>query len=134
VTLGQRPEHATAPVDAADEGRDLGFTGSVEPVDDQAAGGGFVHSAQPFRPAARRTAPARFWGCRVGGLLTRRVFGRTGSTTAATPTPAPTWFGLFAVRHPSDSSWHGPVFPDILAGSPVRRRGGPSGELRSEPS
>src|SRR6476469_1903397 len=31
-------------------------------------------------------------------------FGRPCSASAAAPSPAPSWFGLLAVRHPSDSS------------------------------
>src|SRR3954466_7402290 len=33
-------------------------------------------------------------------------FRRPCSASAAAPPPAPSWFGLLAVRHPSDSSCH----------------------------
>ncbi len=43
--------------------------------------------------------------CAAGGV------GWTGRATAAAPPPAPSWFGLFAVRHPSDSSCHEDSLP-----------------------
>ena len=74
----------------------------------------------PRRGERDRRGLGRRW---VAGrvALSRMVLGgRTaGSATAAAPTPAPTWFGLFAVRHPSDSSWHGSVFRTY---SPLARR------------
>ena len=48
------------------------------------------------RARRSRSATARCW----------TGFGRTCSAPTAAPPPAPSWFGLFAVRHPSDSSWH----------------------------
>ena len=53
VSLGQRPQHPTAPVDAPDQCRYLRFPRSVDAVDDQPAGGCFVHGAQAFRGATR---------------------------------------------------------------------------------
>src|SRR6476659_3771488 len=38
-------------------------------------------------------------------------FGRACSASAAAPSPAPSWFGLLAVRHPSDSSCHADSIP-----------------------
>src|SRR4029079_2380155 len=38
-------------------------------------------------------------------------FGRACSASAAAPSPAPSWFGLLAVRHPSDSSCHEDSIP-----------------------
>lgn len=108
VALGQRPQHPSAPVDAADQGGDLRVARSVEPVDDQPAGGCLVDRAQPLRPAAGPARSARFGGCRIAVYLTvGLLLGRSRSATTAAPSPAPTWFALFAVRHPSDSSWHG---------------------------
>src|SRR5580693_9162266 len=53
MALGQRPEHAAASVNAADEGRDLRITWAVDTVDDQPASGCFVHGSEPLRRAAR---------------------------------------------------------------------------------
>src|SRR6185437_1543939 len=54
--------------------------------------------------------PARFRRrCVTGRLVVHVILGGTCSATTATPAPAPTWFRLFAVRHSSDSSWHGLV-------------------------
>jgi poly(A) polymerase len=47
------------------------------------------------------------------------VLWRTGSAAASTPASAPSWFGLFAVRHPSDISWQGRVY---LAAPGIGRR------------
>ena len=38
-------------------------------------------------------------------------FRRAGRAPAAAPPPAPSWFGLLAVRHPSDSSCHEDSLP-----------------------
>lgn len=61
-----------------------------------------------------------------GVMVVTRV-GRAGSALrtalAAAATAAPSWFGLFAVRHPSDSSCHGVA---VLPHSPVA---GPLGTL-----
>ena len=127
VPLGQRPQHPPAPIDAADQRRDLLVARSVEAVDDEPAGGGFVDGAQPFRHASRRAGPAGFGRCRVGGRLAVRLdLGRTRAATTTAPPPAPTWFRLFAIRHPSDSSWHGPVYrrctPLVATPRPGRRR------------
>ena len=45
VPLGQRPQHPPPPIDAADQRGDLGVARTVEAVDDQPPGGGFVHGA-----------------------------------------------------------------------------------------
>ena len=110
VALGQRPQHPSTPIDAPDQRRDLLLAWPVDAVDDQPAGGCFVHGAQPLRHAARRSGPAGFGRCRVvGHLAFVMVLGRAGSATTPAPPPTPTRFCLFAVRHPSDSSWHGSV-------------------------
>src|ERR1700758_370223 len=107
VALGQRPQHPSASIDTTDKGRNLVVAWPVDAVDDQPAGRCFVHGAQPVRHAARRAGAARFGhGCVAGCLAVCKVLGRTGSATTSAPPPAPTWFGLFAIRHPSDSSWH----------------------------
>ena len=125
VALGQRPQHPAAPVDATDQRGDLVFARPVDAVDDQSAGRGFVHGAQPLGPAARRSRrSARVWlrlACSVAGRLPVARRDRRAPTTAA-PAPAPTWFGLFAVRHPSDSSWHVLRAQVTLAGCPAVRR------------
>ncbi|SIN50650.1 Uncharacterised protein [Mycobacteroides abscessus subsp. abscessus] len=46
MPLGQRPQHASAPVGPPDEGSDLTVLGAVDAGDDQAAGRGFTHRAQ----------------------------------------------------------------------------------------
>ena len=135
VALGQRPQHPSAPVDPADQRGHLSFGRAVDAVDDQPARGGLVHGAQPRGGATRRARPAGFarpglavaavggggGDCGVGGFRGGGVrcggICRTCRATAAAPTPAPSWFGLFAVRHPSDSSWHGMAVPPALAGS-----------------
>src|SRR3546814_9758064 len=55
MSLGQRPQHATASVDPADQCRDLGVLRPVETVDDEPARGGLVHGAQPFGRASGRS-------------------------------------------------------------------------------
>ena len=108
VSFGQRPQHPSAPVDATDQGGDLGVAGSVEPVDDQPAGGRFVHGAQPLLArGGTHGIGAVWWRSSRRCVTVDLVLGRSRSATAASPPPAPTWFALFAVRHPSDSSWHG---------------------------
>src|ERR1700677_1754186 len=98
VALGQRPQHSSAPIDAADQSRDLRVARPVDTVDNQAAGRCFMHGAQALRSAAWRAGSARLLRCRVwGGLAVRVVLGRTGRATTAAPAPAPTWFGSFAV-------------------------------------
>ena len=86
-----------------------------------------MHGAQPVRPAARKNGFGAIGRCCVAGrLAVRLVLGRTRDATTTAPTPAPTWFALFAVRHPSDSSWHGHGLQDILAAWTV-----PGGAARS---
>ena len=66
---------------------------------------------EPLLLALRCAGPMGLGRRRISGrLAVRVVVGRTRRTAAATPTPAPARFRLFAVRHPSDSSWHDPVF------------------------
>ena len=43
---------------------------------------------------------------RGGVVVVLGGFSRTSRASATAPPPAPSWFGLFAVRHPSDSSCH----------------------------
>src|SRR5947209_3084047 len=112
VALGERPQHPSAPVNASDQRRDLLVARPVEAVDHQPPGGRLVHRAQPLRYAARRAGGTLGGRGRVGGrLAVVGVLGRGGSTTTPAPSSASTWFILFAVRHPSDSSWNGSVFP-----------------------
>src|SRR6185437_6381027 len=74
VALGQRPQHAPAPVHATDQRRDLSVLRSVDAVDDQSAGRGLVDRAQPV---GCTTAWLALGGCR--GTLATGVGAVTGS-------------------------------------------------------
>ena len=78
VALGQRPQHAAAPVDAADEGSDLGFLGTVDAVDDKPARRCLVHGAQAFGPAPRRRGcwVCAAWVGRQAGCRAPRACGK----------------------------------------------------------
>src|SRR5436305_12194162 len=134
VPLGQRPQHASAPVNAPDQRGDLLVAGAVEAVDHQPAGGCLVHRAQPLRYAARRARRTRVGRCCFAGrLAVSGVLGRSGSTTTPAPSSASTWFSLFAVRHPSDSSWQGSAFPrysPLVGCARARRAYGRAGPTR----
>ena len=59
VSLGQRPEHPSAPVHPADQGSKLFLARPIDPVDDQSAGGGFVDGPKPRRGTAALPGLAR---------------------------------------------------------------------------
>src|SRR5262249_11720896 len=88
------------------------------------ASGCLVHGVQPFRSAACRGRPVGLLQAGGLGAVASPVVGlaraRPGGARTATPAPAPTWLGLFAVRHPSDSSWHAKTHWGALASSGVR--------------
>src|SRR5690348_17565323 len=105
VSLRQGPEHAPAPVDAADQGSHLGVIGPVDSIDDQPTRRCLVHGAKaigwPAGPGLLRLAGSarldRLIGYRgMAGVYLGGGFWRTCRATAAAPTPAPSWFGLFA--------------------------------------
>ena len=52
MSLGQRPEHASAPVNPADHGRQLFLARPIDTVDDQSTGGGFADCPRPRRGTA----------------------------------------------------------------------------------
>ena len=140
VALRQRPQHPAATVDATDQRGDLLFTRPVDTVDDQSAGRRLMHGAQPI---GRRRPRARPAGLRrrlavppFDGLVARLVPAPTGRAPTTAPTPAPSWFALFAVRHPSDSSWRDSFTPAPRAGGGCAGRisgvaGRPIARLRS---
>src|SRR5271168_2235930 len=109
VAFGKRPQHPAASVDAADQCRDLLFTGAINVVDDQSTGRRLVHGPQPLGSAACRAALRGLrWSGRCGaghGLVAGLGLARPCRAPTAAPPAAPTRLRFFAVGHPSDSSW-----------------------------
>src|SRR5271167_2261243 len=120
VAFGKRPQHPAASVDAADQCRDLLFTGAINVVDDQSTGRRLVHGPQPLGSAACRAALRGLRGtgwCAAGdGLVAGLGLARPCRAPTAAPPPAPTRLRFFAVGHPSDSSWRAQT---LWAHSPV---------------